>query len=98
MPAGEHPDCIRSDSQNEATAANERALAFLVQASTALSSTLDRFEVTRRIAELVIPYLADWCVVDIVHEGRIVRQEVAASTAAKQAALREIFRRQRNRR
>lgn len=92
MPAGEHGR-VAAAPQIETAVSNERALTFLIKASTALSSTLDHFEVTRRIAELVIPYLADWCAVDLVQEGRIVRQEVAASTAEKQAALHETFRR-----
>lgn len=68
-------------------------LMFLVEASSTLSSALEYPEVARRIADLVIPYLADWCAVDIVREGLIVRQEVAASAPEKQAALREVFER-----
>ena len=39
---------------------------FLAQAGTTLSSSLDYEETLQRVAQLVVPGLADWCAVDVV--------------------------------
>jgi signal transduction histidine kinase len=57
--------------------ARER-LAFLSQASAALSSSLDYEETLRRLADLVVPQVADWCVIDMLGEdGSIGRVAIA---------------------
>ncbi len=52
---------------------------FLAEASQMLSSSLDYGTTLKNLARLVVPYLADWCTVDIVDEaaaeqGRLVLQ------------------------
>ncbi len=42
--------------------------AFLAGVSSALASTLDVEEALRRLARLVVPSLADWCVIDLLGE------------------------------
>jgi signal transduction histidine kinase len=57
--------------------ARERLL-FLSQASAALTSSLDYGETLRRLAELVVPGIADWCVIDMVaDDGSIERVAIA---------------------
>ncbi len=83
--------------EHEAREAAERAqerVAFLAEASTVLASSLE-YEVTlERAAELVVPRLADWCVVDIAaEEGSPRRLAVAHVDPAKVKLARELERR-----
>ena len=61
----------------EADAARRR-LALLAAAGPALSASLDYEETLRRATRLVVPELADWCLLDIVEEDGTVRQLAAA--------------------
>src|SRR2546425_100213 len=51
-----------------------RALAFLAEASAVLASSLDYEATLARVAQLAVPELADWCVVDLVAQGGGVRR------------------------
>ena len=62
--------------QARAEQANER-LALVGQVTSALVGTLDVDEALRRLAALVVPRLADWCVVNLLDENDRLR-EVAA--------------------
>jgi signal transduction histidine kinase len=55
----------------------EERLRFLAEASHALSSSLDYRETLNEVARLVVPRLADWCMVDVVEDGRRVSVAVA---------------------
>lgn len=57
-------------------AARDR-LAFLVEASAVLSRSLNTSAAMSELAELAVPRLGDWCVVDILEQGEL--QLVAAS-------------------
>src|ERR671921_889730 len=46
----------------------EEAQRFLAEAGESLSSSLDYRATLARVARLAVPYLADWCVVDILEE------------------------------
>jgi signal transduction histidine kinase len=61
----------------EAERVASRRLEFLADASELLGSTLDFDTALERVGELVVPYLADWCVVDILRDGRLERVSVA---------------------
>jgi PAS domain S-box-containing protein len=51
---------------------------FLAEATAILSETLDRAEASRRLAELCIPQLADWCIVDLREpDGSITAHAIA---------------------
>ncbi|HJQ23020.1 MAG TPA: PAS domain S-box protein [Blastocatellia bacterium] len=53
---------------------SEQRARFLAEASAALASSLD-YEVTlRRVAELAVPQLADWCAVHIAEDGQHLKQ------------------------
>ncbi|WP_369140110.1 SpoIIE family protein phosphatase [Modestobacter versicolor] len=47
-----------------------RHLMLLGDISQAMTSTLDADEAVQRFAELVVPQLADWCLVSVVEDGR----------------------------
>ena len=63
----------------EARASEAEALRFLANATDALASTLDYQATLETVAELPLPFLADWCIVDEVDEdGSLRRVAVAA--------------------
>jgi PAS domain S-box-containing protein len=71
----------------------ERRLTFLAEASERLgAASLDWEETLHELAELVIPRLADWCIIDVVEDdGRTLRQvTVAAADPHKEQVLREM--------
>jgi PAS domain S-box-containing protein len=58
-------------------AARQR-LSFIAEASELLASSLDYEQTLRRVAQLAVPRLADWCAIDMVGpEGEIQRLAVA---------------------
>ncbi len=72
--------------------AAQRRLAFLAEASTVPDASLDYEQTLQSAARLVVPTLADWCVVHIViEEGRSVqRLTVADGDPAKEKLVREL--------
>src|SRR5947208_1519907 len=74
-------------------AARERA-ALLAEASRLLASSLDYEAMLERLARLLVPALADLCVVDLVgDDGEIRRVAAAHADPAKDEAARELARR-----
>jgi PAS domain S-box-containing protein len=72
----------------------EAAQHFLAEASTLLASSLDPTTQLEQLAHLIVPTLADWCCVDILHnDGQIHRLAVVHADPAK-AALAEQLRQQ----
>jgi GAF domain-containing protein len=67
------------------------ALRFLAEASSVLSSSLE-YEVTlEQVSRLAVPYLADWCVVDVLEPDGSVRQiSVAHVDLAKEQLAMEM--------
>lgn len=69
----------------------EEAQRFLVEAGMALSSSLDYRTTLASVARLAVPYLADWCVVDVLEEdGFLDRVAVAHQDPEKVAWAREL--------
>ena len=57
---------------------SHRKTAFLAQAGSALAISLDYMATLKRVAELAVPHIADWCAVDLASDsGRIERLAVA---------------------
>ena len=72
----------------------EVAQHFLAEASSLLASSLDPATQLEQLAHLIVPTLADWCCVDILHDdGHIHRLAVVHADPAK-AALAEQLRQQ----
>ncbi|CAA9287429.1 MAG: hypothetical protein AVDCRST_MAG93-3646, partial [uncultured Chloroflexia bacterium] len=69
----------------------EEAQRFLDNASAKLSSSLDYQATLTSMAHLAVPYLADWCAVDMVEEdGTIVRLVVVHEDPEKVALAQEL--------
>src|SRR5215208_1299417 len=70
---------------------NEEMQRFLAEAGASLSSSLDYRATLARMARLAVPYLADWCVVDILEEdGSLNRLAVTHQDQEKVALAREL--------
>jgi serine phosphatase RsbU (regulator of sigma subunit)/GAF domain-containing protein len=63
------------------------SLAFLAEASAVLSASLDYEATLTHLAEVVVPRLADWCVVHLALDGGTLRPVVVAHTDAAKAEL-----------
>ncbi|MBX6342332.1 MAG: GAF domain-containing protein, partial [Thermomicrobiaceae bacterium] len=76
--------------QAERALAQQR-LAFLAEASALLAGSLDYETTLRRVAETVVPALADWCAVDLVErDGEVRRVAIAHVDPAKVSWAREL--------
>jgi PAS domain S-box-containing protein len=72
----------------------ERSKEFLAEASRVLATTLRPEDAVRYLARLVVPRLADWCIIQVVDEhGEIKPAELAHSDPEKVALAWEITRR-----
>ncbi len=66
--------------------------AFLASASAALDASLDYEATLRSVADLVVPVMADWCVVDIVDERGSVQRVATAHVHPARRELAETLR------
>jgi PAS domain S-box-containing protein len=73
----------------EADAARGR-LALLAAAGPILSASLDYEATLRGITRLVVPGLADWCLLDIVEDGVVNQVATAHTDPARESLLREL--------
>lgn len=64
-------------------------LALLAETTTLLTSTLDINEALRRLVDLVVPRLADWAVIDLIHEQRDVWRFAVAHAEGGTVVFRE---------
>ncbi len=80
--------------ERAARAAAERAqrrLALLAEATSMLAATLDVDESLERLTDLVVPFMADWCTVHLLHpDGRVERVASRHRDASQAALLRRI--------
>jgi PAS domain S-box-containing protein len=84
LPSGSTPDTamlLLQDVTDRVVAENDREhslkqIHFLAEASAALSSSLDLAIVLERLAEAVVPFLADWCAIDLIDKEGGVRSIV----------------------
>jgi signal transduction histidine kinase len=77
---------IEQSSLYESARAAGRRLEFLAEASELLGSTLDYGAALERLTALAVPYLGDWCIVDMVSGERLERVAVSHSDPQAQAA------------
>ncbi len=68
----------------------EEARHFLAEAGTTLSSSLDYRATLAGVARLAVPYLADWCIVDVFEENGLDRVAVAHQNPEKVALAHEL--------
>jgi PAS domain S-box-containing protein len=68
-------------------------LRILADAGAILADSIDYQETLQALAELVVPLLADWCVVDVVEASEVRRIAVAHPNPAKRAMVEDLQRR-----
>ncbi|MDZ8138801.1 MAG: PAS domain-containing protein [Nostoc sp. DedQUE04] len=75
-----------------AAQAAEKRSNFLAEASSVLASSLDYRITLTSVAQLAVPTLADWCIVDVIEDNLPVftNPVIVASEPAKEALIREL--------
>lgn len=63
---------------------------FLADASAVLGGSLDVEEILQQLADLTVPHLADWCVIDVVDGGQLVPAAAAHADPTKTARVRTV--------
>jgi PAS domain S-box-containing protein len=71
----------------------EDALGLLAEAGRVLSTSLETEETLRTVARLAVESIADWCVVDVVDDGRIRRVSIGHSDPVRAEFAREYLHR-----
>ena len=72
----------------------DRALRFLAEASSVLAEAIEYEERLTHVAQLAVPAIADWCVIDVLEESGSLRRVVCAAVdQAKEVLAHEIQRR-----
>ena len=86
---------VRGEHHQDVTDAKEAELRqrFLAQAGQLLASSLDYEETLQRVAVLAVPWLADWCAVDLPNEHGGIRQVALAHADPAKVAIAEELRR-----
>lgn len=81
----------REQAARSAAESAEQRASFLAQASAVLASSLHYQGTLASVAQLSVPEIADWCVIDLLgDDGRIKRVKVAHTDPAKQALVRDL--------
>ncbi len=70
----------------------EESARYLAEASAALAVVVDYKSTLQKVANLAIPYFADWAAVDVVDDGSLQRLAVAHQNAEKIALAHELGR------
>jgi PAS domain S-box-containing protein len=83
---------IREQAARAAAEASERRSAFLAEAGISLASSLDYNTTLGRLVRLAVPFMADWCVLDVRDEdGTMRRVEVAHADPAQTELARSLL-------
>ncbi|NJN16491.1 MAG: PAS domain S-box protein [Oscillochloris sp.] len=69
------------------------ALGFLSRATALLNSGLDYRKALRKLATLAVAQFADWCVIDLLENGRLERLTVAHNDPDRVALANDLYRR-----
>ncbi|MEA5624241.1 GAF domain-containing protein [Nostoc sp. UHCC 0251] len=67
--------------------ADQRRSAFLAEFSTALAASLDYEQTLNSVANLVVPFFADWCAIDLLRENQFIHRVAVAHRDAKKVEL-----------
>jgi PAS domain S-box-containing protein len=81
---GTTQDITRRKTSELEREAGQRRLAFLAQATSVLAQSLDYETTLSRLAHLAVPFLADWCGVDVVEPDHTIRRVAVAYADADQ--------------
>jgi PAS domain S-box-containing protein len=74
----ESAELIREQAARLEAEIQERKSAFLAEASTVLASSLDYETTLASVAQLAVPFIADWCAVDILEDNQDIRRVAIA--------------------
>jgi PAS domain S-box-containing protein len=85
--AGYVGSCIDITERREA----EEQLRFLADAGSALASSLNYERTLERVVHLAVPVLADYCVLDLVEDGRVRRVAAAHADASLQPLVERLL-------
>lgn len=81
-----HEQAIRSQAELE-----QQRFAFLASASATLATSLDYETTLQSIAQLAVPYLAEYCIIDLIEpQGEIRRVALAHRDADKQTLVQQL--------
>jgi signal transduction histidine kinase/PAS domain-containing protein len=83
---------IEQSAREQAERADRRSR-FLAEASAILDASLDLDATLDRLARLLVPGLADWCVIDLVEAGELRRAAGVHGNSDRQGLLEELKRR-----
>lgn len=82
---------MREQAARAAAEASEQRARFLAEVGSVLADSLDHRQSLRSLAELVVPFLADWCIVDLLEtDGSMQRIAVVNADPAKAAAAQRL--------
>ena len=80
----------RAEDARAEAEASERRAAFLADASVVLASSLDYEATLTSVARLAVPFLADWCSVDMLEPDETVRRIAVAHADPSKAAVAQL--------
>lgn len=90
--AEEREKLIREQAARAEAEARQERFAFLADASNVLAGSLDYDETLRSLADLVVPRIADFCMVLAAEEGGVMRQvAVAHRDPAEEPAMQKLL-------
>ncbi|CAN5463208.1 hypothetical protein BH23VER1_BH23VER1_20280 [soil metagenome] len=89
--AEEHAELVREQAARAEAEAAQQRLAFLAEASNVLAESLDYQQTFDNLARLVVPQLADFCIIDrLDDDGRLRQVTVAHRDPDQEPLLRQI--------
>ena len=89
--AEEHALLLQAQAARAAAESEKERMAFLAQASNVLAGSLEYQQTFENLARLIVPRLAEFCIVDRINDdGGLVQVAVAHSDPSKEALLRKI--------
>jgi len=83
----ERAQLIREQIARLEAEAKQQQSAFLVDVSTALASSLDYKRTLSSVADLVVPFFADWCAIDLLHSNQSIERVAMAHRDPEKVAL-----------
>jgi hypothetical protein len=83
---GDVPDRSRSEERDASGEALDRSR-FLTEAATVLAASLDQPRALQTLARLVVPKLADWCLVYLLEDDGLIRRVAMEAADPEDAAL-----------
>ncbi|PYI87519.1 MAG: hypothetical protein DMF03_13230 [Verrucomicrobia bacterium] len=89
--AEERTKLIREQAARAETEAQQKRFAFLADASKMLALSLDSQETFQTLAGLIVPRLADFCIIDIADDGELQHVALAPEEEPRLRQLRERF-------